>query len=313
MASHPSADPDSIASALSISLISIRSSGKPACFIAKEGLDLAAKPIFQEMLSKGYIEECPEIFTTKDWILVLVDTPSCSRSRIECGAFEKTYIVDHHISLEAQAGVRGVIEGEASSATELCVIMLEELSIDKIPGDAANMILAGILYDTRALSIASITAIEATRFLVIRGARIQDALKLIRRSLGIDEKIARLKSMARLTAYRSEKDVLVCITHVGAYEASAAQILMGAGCDLALVLSEKEDLVRIVARCSEELCREKGLGELVLEDLTKIHQGGWGGHKLAAAASLKTRLNDLIKEIPQILERKIGKLSPINP
>lgn len=311
MASHPSADPDSIASALSISLISTRSSGKPACLATGGGLDLVSRPLFQSMVSRGYIEECPESFGGEGWALVLVDTPSCSRSPVDCSSFSKVFIIDHHISPEPLRGVRGIIEGGASSTTELCALMLEELSLDIGSSDAANMILAGILYDTRSLSIASLAAIEATRFLMIKGARIQDALRLIKRPPGIDEKIARLKSMTRLTAYRSEGNVLVCITHVGAYEASAAQILMGAGCDLALVLSEKEDLLRIVARCSEEVCREVGVGELLLGDLVRIHGGGWGGHRLAAVASIRAGLFDVMKEIPYILEKRLGRLSPI--
>lgn len=311
VASHPSADPDSISSALSVSLIALRSSGKPACLVTEGGLDLISKPLFQNMVSKGYIEECPERVDSDAWALVLVDTPSCSRSPVECGVFRDIYIIDHHISPEQSLGARGIIEGNASSTTELCTLMLEELSIEISPSDAANMILAGILYDTRSLSIASLAAIEATRFLMMHGARIQDALKLIKRPLEVSERIARLKSMSRLTAYRSGDNVLVCITHVGAYEASSAQVLMGAGCDIALVLSEKDDLVRVVARCSEEVCRETGLGELVLGELAEIYRGGWGGHRLAAVASVKAALDDVLKTIPRILEKRLGRLSPI--
>ena len=311
VASHPSADPDSVSSALSISLIALRSSGKPACLVTGGGIDLVSKPFFQNMVSRGYIEECPRDVGGVSWVLVLVDTPSCSRSSVDCSMFRDIYIFDHHILPEPGAGFRGVVEGEASSTTELCVIMLEELSVEVGSSDVANTILAGILYDTRSLSTASLAAIEATRFLMTWGARIQDALKLIKRPLEISERIARLKSMSRLAAYRSEDDLLICITHVGAYEASSAQVLMGAGCDIALVLSDKDDLLRIVARCSEEACGERGLGELVLEELARIFGGSWGGHRLAAVASARASLEDVLKAIPSILERRLGRLSPI--
>lgn len=223
-------------------------------------------------------------------------------------------MIDHHIPQEPLGIYRGVVEPSASSTTELCVIMLEEASIDIPSTWLANLLLSGILFDTRGLSMASIASIEAVRFLMMRGARISEALQMIRRPPEISERIARVKAMSRVRAYRAG-DIIVCITHVGAYEASAAQILVGAGCDLALVISERGDSMRVVARCSEDLCRDRDLGEIILSDLTRIYGGGWGGHRQAAVASIKSPggFEEILGGILRILGVKLGeRLRPLD-
>ncbi|MEM1610177.1 MAG: DHH family phosphoesterase [Sulfolobales archaeon] len=303
VASHPSADLDSISSAIALSLLIKSRSNTVPCYISSGGLDALAKRIYEDALSKGYIEDCPANLQ-RNWILLVVDTP-CRRASTECSSFDTVYVIDHHVSSGEEPRYPGIVYPEASSTTELCTLMLEETSTDIPDPQLANKILAGILYDTRSLTLASITAIEATRYLMRWGARISEALQLIRRSPGIDERIARLKAMSRVMIYRSG-EILLCITHVGAYEASAAQILMGGGCDLAIVISEKDEETRVVGRCSEEFCREAGLGDLILDDLVKIYGGGWGGHRLAAVASVKASYEELLRKIPLLLGKKLG-------
>jgi len=259
----------------------------------------------------GYIAECPPE-PERTWVLVVVDTP-CSRASTPCEWFETYYIIDHHISSENVQGLRGIIEPGASSTTELCTLMLREVSIGLETPHIANLVLAGILYDTKGLSLASVAAIEATSYLMRWGARIGDALQKLRRPLGIDERIARLKAVLRARVYRAG-DTILCVTRVGAYEASAAQILMGGGCDIAVVVSEKGEGARVVARCSQELCGATGLGELLLEDLSRIYGGGWGGHRLAAVATVRASYEELEERVLEILGRRLGaKFNPLEP
>jgi nanoRNase/pAp phosphatase (c-di-AMP/oligoRNAs hydrolase) len=269
--------------------------------------------LFKETVSRGYIEPCPSS-SGEEGVLVIVDAPSCGRASIDCTGYEAVYLIDHHIPQEPLGIYRGVVEPSASSTTELCVLMLEEVSIDIPSSWLANLLLSGILFDTRGLSMASIASIEAVRFLMMRGARISDALQMIRRAPEISERIARVKAMSRVRAYRAG-GIIVCITHVGAYEASAAQILIGVGCDLALVISERSDSMRIVARCSEDLCRNRGLDEIILSDLTRIYGGGWGGHRQAAVASIKSPggFEEILGRILEILRGKLGeRLRPLD-
>ncbi|MFZ8824552.1 MAG: DHH family phosphoesterase [Desulfurococcales archaeon] len=303
IASHPSADLDSISSALALSLLIKSRSNTIPCYISSGGFDTLAKRVYEDAVSKGYMGDCPANLQS-NWILLVVDTP-CRRASAECSSFDAVYVIDHHMSSGEEPRYPGIVYPEASSTTELCTLMLEETSTDIPDPQLANKILAGILYDTRTLTLASIIAIEATRYLMRWGARIGEALHLIRRSPGVDERIARLKAMSRVMIYRSG-EILLCITHVGAYEASAAQILIGGGCDLAIVISEKDGETRVVGRCSEEFCREAGLGDMILDDLVKIYGGGWGGHRLAAVASVKASYEELLKKIPLLLGRKLG-------
>ncbi|MDT7889852.1 MAG: DHH family phosphoesterase [Desulfurococcales archaeon] len=302
ISSHPSADLDSISSALAISLMVKKHSNTPACIISSTGFDALARKVYEEALLNGYIEECSPN-PQREWILVVLDT-HCGRTSAECSFFSTVYVIDHHIAPGGGPVYPGVIEAEASSTTELCTLMLEETSTGIPTPQLSNTIMAGILYDTRGLVLASIAAIEATRYLMKWGARISDALQIIRRSPGIDERIARLKAMSRVKIYRA-RNILLCITRVGAYEASAAQILMGGGCDITIVISEKDE-TRVVVRCSEDLCRDKGLGELILEDLVKIYGGGWGGHRLAAVASIRAPYEELLESIPRLLGDRLG-------
>lgn len=305
IASHPSADPDSVSSAISISTLLEQASGSRPCVMLGGGLNRPGKKIFAMAEEAGVLSRCPEPAGPGEQILVLLDAPSCSRASIDCTGFSKIFVLDHHESSGGGGGFEGVIEPSASSTAELCTMMMEELGARPPSSRVANMILAGILYDTRSLQLASLAAVEATRYLMIHGAGVQEALKILRDEIPVDEKIARLKALRRARFYRLG-DRFVCITSVGAYEASAAQLLTASGCDMAVVISRGEELTRVVARCSEDLCGSRGLGWYLFDELTASLGGSWGGHALAAVASLGAGPGDLVGAIVEILSRRFG-------
>jgi nanoRNase/pAp phosphatase (c-di-AMP/oligoRNAs hydrolase) len=106
--------------------------------------------------------------------------------------------------------------------------------------------------------------------------------------------VALLKGMKRLEAYRSSLGV-ICTSHVGAYEADVASLLLSIGCSIALVASRKEDGVHVVMR-------SRGFDVATLAKSL----GTGGGHKEAAVAIIR---EDVAKtQLPRLLRRIVKQI-----
>ena len=104
-------------------------------------------------------------------------------------------------------------------------------------------------------------------------------------------------------------ELIVAVTHVGAYEASAARALLDLGADIAIIVSEHGSETRVVARARREVEEKYGvhLGRDIMEELAKRLGGGGGGHSQAAAMSTQAPLEKVLSEAIKVVEELLRK------
>ena len=311
IASHPSADIDSVASAVALSLY-LRSLGaKEICFLTRQNLDPIAKKVIDIVRNRELFEICD---VERGEILFIVDASSCSRAGVACERYKYVFVIDHHEIADLESNNINIVIPDATSSTEILleafIINNDQITLDK---EFLDIFLASVLYETNILSIATEKTNENIKWLIEKGASLANALSIIRRELRYDEKIARLKGLMRAHVYRTTDKKIICLTHVSAHESLVANYMISGGCDLAVVVSDKESEIWVVARCSESLCRDLGLGELFMNDLRSVANANWGGHSRAAVAKIprSREPSEVIELITSILRSRLGYLEEI--
>lgn len=251
-----------------------------------EGLDSAA-----EILRKFYSIEPskPEEFNKFD-LIVVVDTGSPrllgDYYPLVKSTFCKKVLIDHHPLIEEskQFYTHYYVDPESSSTCEIVLSLLLSLGYTLTP-TASNLLLLGILFDTKHLLLANERTIKNVSLLIDKGARLKWSQDLLMQRRERSEVIAKLKSLSRINLFELN-DLLVAIVKIGSFQASVAKFLVDAGCDIVLAYSF-EEIVKGSLRCSEILCRRDDFSLNVLaENLAKKFDGVGGGHKCAASFNL---------------------------
>jgi len=310
--SHPSADIDSIASAIALSLV-IRSVSNPEiCYLAPPGLDPVAKRVMTYIEGKGLLKLCNDFAGE---ILFIVDASSCSRVDAPCDKYQYVVVIDHHSIVSVDERNINVIDPSSTSSTEIILKIFRSNNIVINDTDLLDIFLSAILYETGLLTNYTEDTNENIKWLIEQGASLSKALQVIRRDLRYDEKIARLKGLARIRVYRTYDRKIICLTHISAHESLVASQMISAGCDLAIVVADKDHEKWIVARCNENICSDKNLGEIFINDIINRYNGSWGGHDKAAVAKIpmkKLDIEALFIEILNILRIRLGEIEKID-
>jgi phosphoesterase RecJ-like protein len=142
-----------------------------------------------------------------------------------------------------------------------------------------------------------------------QGASLDKVLKALQSPPpDISQRIARLKAAKRMHVLRAG-ELIIAITHVGAYEASAARALLDLGADVAIIVSEHGAETRVVARARKDAEEKYGihLGRDIMEELARRLGGGGGGHSQAAAVSTQASLERVIGEVIKVVEELLRK------
>jgi len=279
--SHINSDPDAVASSLVLGYIATMHGVKP--LYCMDGVSKVSRKIVEAL----------GITFTRDPVdesglpLIICDTPSlellgeCSRY-IEESPF--VCVIDHHSpgSLRKYAH-RYVVEREP--ATSVIVGDAAYRYMDRLPHSYATLLITGILFDTRRLSLASPKTFHVLEKLV-RDGDYTLARRLLEEEPPYPERVARLKGAARAEIV----DVcgyLIAITWVSAYEASVARALISLGADVAIVVGGHKKNIRISIRLSQRAL-EKGLrGDIILRRVAERLGGEGGGHAAASGYNLK--------------------------
>ncbi len=252
---------------------------------------------------------------------VLLDTSSLS----QIGEFASIIVkvenliwIDHHsIRVGENLFVKNIHIISDRNATSTCEIILREIPeiIDVIDFELAALAIAAIFVDSRRLSKASSITFHILSKLV---KNIEDKYEKIisaifQREMPFDEKMARIKGMLRTEAYRFNNNIF-CISHVSAHEASLARLLLDAGCDIAVVVSEHEEEFRIIARSRIDIVSMAELCQRIAER----YGGQGGGHDRAGAAAiprspdirLRRLMREVVRMISGMLNQRLRKVRP---
>jgi len=294
---HRNADPDAVASVYAFNHLLKKIKGNVRILnVLPEGLSAVSKRLIEylnvslELLGPSDIST--DILKNVDAIIVL-DT--CSSEQLgplkdilkERYRQVRIFVIDHHFAHKdlAELAYAILILKDARATAEIIYTLYDYLNIQPTE-DAANLLLAGIVYDTRHFILARAETFNVVASLIKYGAKYTTVLKALQSKMETPEKIARLKAAQRMQIHRIDKWIIVT-THVGAYEASAARALLDLGADVAFVASEDKGEVRVSVRARDEFYRETGihLGRDIMKPLGEFLHGGGGGHETAAAAS----------------------------
>lgn len=279
-----------------------------------EGLDSVAENLrkfFSIELSK------PEDFQTFDLIIV-VDTGSPKLlgdyyylvKNSSC----KKILIDHHPLTEEskQFYTHYYVDPESSSACEIILSLLLNLGFT-FTSLTSNLLLLGILFDTKHLVLANERTIKNVSFLIDKGAKLKWSQDFLLQKKDKSETIAKIKSLSRLNLYELN-DFLLGIVKIGSFHASVAKFLVDVGCDIVLAYGF-DGVIKGSLRCSDTLCKNNDFSLSTLaENLAKKFNGTGGGHKCASSFNLNCDneqlfLSTFLSLLEPVLSTKIKKIT----
>ena len=315
LSTHKDADPDAIASVLGVkfiaeSLISDVRTG----IILPEGLNRIAAKVVKSLGFEGEINTSVSSCS----LVVYVDASSKSQVHMLDIASSLGYVViDHHeINELSKDALLTIHFKDMSSTSELITLIMEILSL-KPDKRLATLLITGILYDTKNLRLAKPSTFKALYYLTrLCSECVEEAYSIMTTTeVSKSERIAILKGISRAGLYELNKDFILAITCVGAYEASVLKTLIASGADVAIAISIRSDETRIYVRASNKIIDElkKPIASDMIKYMAEELRGSGGGHEGAAGLSLNyvvdvSKVLMLVKQFFTKLGMKINVL-----
>ncbi|WP_245522570.1 DHH family phosphoesterase [Vulcanisaeta distributa] len=214
-------------------------------------------------------------------------------------------VVDHHEVRNVVPTV-SLVDPNATSCSEIIARVFREFEIEPST-EIATLLIGGVLSDSGRLSRARPETFEVLAWLLrLAGRDYREIVNAMIEEVTFSERMAKVKGLLRMRAYRAG-DYIICLSNVNAYESSLADTLIKSGCDVALVVSEHDGEMRLFGRGSRRIAEKLSLAE-VFNDLAKYFNGEGGGHAMAAALSIKARIDPttvLIKALSSV-EQRLG-------
>lgn len=282
---HKNADPDSFCSSLSL-FKGLKEIGIETRIGAVESVGSLSKTILEK--SGADLEIDPELDSDA---VVLLDVSSEGPlgdyfEKLNSSDIYKI-IIDHHPSPEEPLEAdKKFIDTSSNSTVELVFDLLKELDVN-LNEELAFAIIYAMVAETRHLRYAKLKNFKILAELLEKyDINFSDVLSALNTPLDISERIARLKAVKRVK-FKKVSGYIIARSKVGSFEASAARALRRAGADVAVVLSEKKDEVRLSLRATSKFSNETGIdfGKGPIQKIGKILGGSGGGHPTAAGAN----------------------------
>ncbi|MCL4436492.1 MAG: DHH family phosphoesterase [Thaumarchaeota archaeon] len=207
--------------------------------------------------------------------------------------------LDHHPLTSSVRTVAdyALLDESATSTCEIVYDLLaaQNISVTKV---VAQVLLIGVLADSRHLKISTAHTVQAAADLCSKGASIGSAAETLNSIRDKSERIARLKGAQRVSLHRLGGWV-VALTEVGSYQASAARGLVDLGADFAAAVGEDKEEVRCCLRATQQFYEALGvhLGRDIAEGVAGHFGGVGGGHPTAASFTVNADVESASNEI----------------
>lgn len=305
---HHNADPDAVCSAYALSSLLKRL--RPEIHVE---IAAAQGP---SRLSKHLLNFIPATLTDNPRIeeadlLIILDTNTVQQlddwvERVK-NAKAPIVVIDHHASHPEteKLATLAIADENASSTCEIVYRFYKEAEIK--PGkNEALAIFLGIAFDTRHFVLASSSTLKTTADLVDAGVNVQEALSALSLPMDLSERIARLKASQR-AKIRKINDWIIALSHVSAFQASAARALISLGADVAVVVGQINDSVRVSLRCTKKFHEKTGihLGRDVAKPLGDYLHGMGGGHSVSAGVNGSGDVEAVLKRCFRLVKEKL--------
>jgi len=306
---HHNADPDAICSAHAFAGLLRRLTPKIEVEIG------AAQGISR--LSRHLLKYLPiEVKTLKKVenadVIVLLDTNTIQQLN---GLAEQVknlkvpiIVIDHHAAHpETEKLARICITNEGSSSTcEIIYNFFKEMSV-KANEDEARALFLGIAFDTRHFVLANSSTLKTIAELIDTGVNAQEALSLLSLPVDFSERVARLKACRRAKLFKIG-EWIIALSHVSAFQASAARALVDLGAHVAAVAGRKNENIEVSLRCTREFNEKTGihLGKDVAKPLGEYLRGMGGGHSSAAGVNGVGDVEAGLKRCLRLLKERLS-------
>jgi nanoRNase/pAp phosphatase (c-di-AMP/oligoRNAs hydrolase) len=305
---HHNADPDAICSAYA--LAGLLKQLRPNLKIdigAAQGISSLSKHILQHLPIEVKLQ--PDLENAN--VMILLDTNTIQQldNLAEKVKDSKApiIVIDHHATHpETEKTAKICIASEEASSTCEIVYNLYKQANKKPEKNEAKALFLGIAFDTRHFVLANSSTLKTIAELVDMGVNAQETLNLLSLPMGFPERVARLKASRRVRLFKI-KDWIVALSHVSAYQASAARAIVELGAHMAIIAGQKNEKIEVSIRCSREFQEKTGihLGKDIAKPLGEYLHGMGGGHTTAAGVNGVGDIDAALKHSLILLKGKL--------
>jgi nanoRNase/pAp phosphatase (c-di-AMP/oligoRNAs hydrolase) len=305
---HHNADPDAVGAAFAFFRLLERL--RPALNIqiaAAQGPSKLSRSILKVLPVK--LTEQPRIEEAS--LIILLDTNTIQQldewsERVKASN-SPIIVIDHHASHPETERIATMLvtDEEASSTCEIIYRFFKEAKVEITEVEAKALFL-GIAFDTRHFVIAKSTTLKIVADLIDAGVNVEEALSLLSLPMEHSERIARLKASRRAKLVKIQ-DWLIALSHVSAYQASAARALIGLGAHVAIVAGQRGETIQVSLRASQDFHEKTGihLGSDIAKPLGEYLHGMGGGHSVSAGANGIGDVEATLKRCIRLLKQKL--------
>jgi phosphoesterase RecJ-like protein len=285
---HHNADPDAICSAYAFQ--SLLSRFRPNLTVeigTGQGISRLSKHILKHIPITVNLK--PDV--EKADVIVLLDTNTIQQLGhlaervLNRGA--PIIVIDHHAAHpQTEQIAKLCITNEFSSSTcEMVYNFYKQLNMKPDLNEAKALFL-GITFDTRHFVLADSSTFKTVSELSDIGVNPQEELSSLSLPMDFSERVARMKACRRAKLIKVG-NWIIALSHVSAYQASAARALIDLGAHMAAVAGQKNEKIEISMRCARDFNQITGihLGKDVAKPLGEYLRGMGGGHATAAGVN----------------------------
>lgn len=309
---HHNADPDAICSAYAFQGLLSKARPKVSSEIgAGQGVSKLSKHILKRLPINVNLQPNVE----KAEAIVLLDTNTIqqldSLSEKVAKSTAPIIVIDHHAAHPETERIAKfcVTDEKASSTCEIVYEFYRQLGIEPDLNTAKALFL-GITFDTRHFVLANSSTFKTIAALTDVGVNPQEELAALALPMDFSERVARIKACRRAKLVKIN-NWIIALSHVSAYQASAARALVDLGVHLAAVAGQKNEKIEISLRCTNDFHQATGihLGKDIAKPLGEYLQGMGGGHATAAGVN---GVGSIEKGLKRCLRLVKYKLTAIN-
>jgi phosphoesterase RecJ-like protein len=285
---HHNADPDAVCSAYAFQ--SLLSKCKPD-IVAEIGTGQGISRLSKHILKHIPVTVNSQPDVEKADAIVLLDTNTLQQLGHLAERVASTQapiiVIDHHAAhpQTEQIAKLCITNEDASSTCEMVYNFYKQLNLK--PGlNEAKALFLGITFDTRHFVLANSSTFKTISELSDIGVNPQEELSSLALPMDFSERVARIKACRRAKLMKIG-NWIIALSHVSAYQASAARALVDLGAHMAAVSGQKNEKVEISLRCTRDFNQVTGihLGRDIAKPLGEYLQGMGGGHATAAGVN----------------------------
>jgi phosphoesterase RecJ-like protein len=306
---HHNADPDAVCSAYAFqSLLTKYRSNMTVEIGAGQGISRLSKHILKRIPVNVNLR--PDV--EKADAFVLLDTNTTQQLGQLAVRVTNTgvpiIVIDHHASHpQTERIAKLCITNEKSSSTcEMVYNFYKQLNLR--PGlNEAKALFLGITFDTRHFVLADSSTFKTISELSDIGVNPQEELSALSLPMDFSERVARVKACRRAKLVKMG-NWIIALSHVSAYQASAARALVDLGAHMSAVAGQKNERVEMSMRCTRDFNQATGihLGRDIAKPLGDYLHGMGGGHATAAGVNGTGHVDKGLKRCLRLVKEKLS-------